>query len=129
MSLSKSPHPLFFMRKVRFIDLVNWLNLNNYFFYSTMHRHTACEGSVARIQCATGKGIKVLSANYGRLSTAICHGANYINTNTCREPTTKLKVAKFCDNRNSCEVGANSAVFGDPCKSIYKYLRVIYACV
>lgn len=95
----------------------------------TMHRHTACEGSVARIQCATGKGIKVLSANYGRLSTAICHGANYINTNTCREPTTKLKVAKFCDNRNSCEVGANSAVFGDPCKSIYKYLRVIYACV
>ncbi|PWA29456.1 hypothetical protein CCH79_00017093, partial [Gambusia affinis] len=42
--------------------------------------------------------------------------------------SSKDKVAKSCNGKQSCSIRAANSVFGEPCAGTYKYLEVEYKC-
>lgn len=50
------------------------------------------------------------------------------NTIKCPERNTTLDVMRLCDYKSRCVVTVNETYFGNPCKGVYKYLTIIYAC-
>ena len=51
-----------------------------------------------------------------------------IRGGVCASRVTLKKVRSFCNGKRSCNVIAKNNVFGDPCRGIFKYLRVQYRC-
>ncbi|XP_002157192.2 uncharacterized protein LOC100205717 isoform X1 [Hydra vulgaris] len=88
----------------------------------------ACEGKDLKIDCE-GKGvIDVINANYGRIVSGVCPGANDMNTK-CENQKKSLEVVyNSCSSKSTCVVKAENAVFGDPCYGTYKYLDVQFTC-
>jgi alpha-galactosidase len=83
------------------------------------------ERSTANLSCPSGQVIKSINfASYGT-PTGSCPS---FATSSCHASTSKSKVESSCLNKGSCSVGANNAVFGDPCQGTYKKLAVAYAC-
>ena len=39
-----------------------------------------------------------------------------------------VQIMKLCDKKKRCTVTANKTYFGNHCKGVYKFLKVIYAC-
>eukprot|EP00300_Choanocystis_sp_HF-7_P023870 c25256_g1_i1.p1 GENE.c25256_g1_i1~~c25256_g1_i1.p1 ORF type:complete len:2949 (+),score=651.92 c25256_g1_i1:1898-10744(+) len=86
----------------------------------------ACEDASVLLSCPKETRINVLRATYGRLRASPC-GSN--NTVTDCQATKALSIVKQqCHDKESCEVHANSKVFGDPCPGVSKYLEVDYEC-
>ncbi|XP_065141228.1 uncharacterized protein [Paramisgurnus dabryanus] len=91
----------------------------------------ACDSDTASLHCDQG-GIKVISANYGRTSSATCSSgkpANQISNIQCTQSSSLSVLASRCDGQKDCSIPANSTVFGDPCGGTYKYLNVSYICI
>ncbi|XP_070537090.1 adhesion G protein-coupled receptor L2-like [Ptychodera flava] len=92
-----------------------------------------CEDSEANLACATGT-IHVLSANYGRTRSDVCHNLGtsnmgyYANTD-CIGASSHSTVSEECDGTASCSVSVKNTIFGDPCGGIVKYLNVSYTCL
>ena len=96
---------------------------------SSSIRSYACEHETLHLECNEGEWISIQSANYGRLSTAVCNDNTVnIGTSPCRSDTAINIVRKTCDNHRSCDIPATNGIFGDPCSSIFKYLEVEYSC-
>nr|BAE02882.1 skin mucus lectin [Nuchequula nuchalis] len=92
-------------------------------------RETACEGSVATLECGHGQDIHVVSANYGRLDKSTCSDGKSdfsVRNTECSGPADL--VATRCNGKTSCTIEASNSVFGDPCGGTYKYLEVSYIC-
>lgn len=87
-----------------------------------------CEGGVHEIRCKPWKKIKVLSANYGRLTGGHVCGGRPIKTTHCGAAGALSKVQADCQGRWRCVLHAVNAKFGDPCYGTYKYLEVRYRC-
>merc|ERR1712200_110545 len=88
-----------------------------------------CESNrEVRLDCGENSKIKILSANYGRLSTGsnVCPGKNDQVINCIGG---SYKVHDYCNNRSRCSLWANNGFFGDPCPDVYKYLFVRMQCV
>jgi alpha-galactosidase len=84
------------------------------------------EGSTVALSCPSGQVIKSIAfASYGT-PTGSC--PNFSN-GSCHASSSKSKVESACLNKQSCTVGANNAVFGDPCVGVGKKLAVAYSCV
>ncbi|MCU0665244.1 MAG: SUEL-type lectin domain-containing protein, partial [Myxococcota bacterium] len=49
-------------------------------------------------------------------------------TSACHASSSKSNVESRCLNQQSCSVGANNGVFGDPCSGQPKKLAVVYTC-
>merc|ERR1712200_194175 len=81
-----------------------------------------------RLDCGENRKIKILSANYGRLSPGsfVCPGKNDQVTNCIGG---SYKVMSTCNNRSRCSLWANNGFFGDPCYDVHKYLWVRIQCV
>merc|ERR1712200_143769 len=81
-----------------------------------------------RLDCGENSKIKILSANYGRLSTGsnVCPGKNDQVINCIGG---SYKVHDYCNNRSRCSLWANNGFFGDPGPDVYKYLFVRMQCV
>ena len=81
-----------------------------------------CEGHSHAIHCYGGS-IKIISANYGRLTGGhICHGP--IKTTNCGAAGSLGKVKNACQGKYYCVLHATNGQFGDPCHGTRKYLEV-----
>ncbi|GLV36087.1 Calcium-independent receptor for alpha-latrotoxin [Carabus blaptoides fortunei] len=86
-----------------------------------------CEGSTAKIRCPAREVINIVYANYGRTSLLTCPSILGL-TNKCISPNATQVVRNLCENLNSCAIGANNGVFGDPCNGNKKYLNITFTC-
>ena len=82
-----------------------------------------CEHSRRVLYCHWPKKIKIVSANYGRLTGGhVCGGP--IRTTNCRASGSLGKVRGDCEGRSFCILHASNSKFGDPCYGTFKYLEV-----
>ena len=70
--------------------------------------------------------INILSAFYGRKSSAHCSYGDVSNTNCQVDATRYAKY--YAQGKDYGLASANSAEFGDPCPGITKYLEIRYEC-
>ncbi|KAL9985738.1 hypothetical protein ACROYT_G008178 [Oculina patagonica] len=88
---------------------------------------TVCEFEKATISCLNGGKIKVVEASFGRHDHSTCsHSA--IHTIECHAENSLSVMQSRCDQNPSCELYADTIVFGDPCPGTYKYLEVKFTC-
>ncbi|XP_077445183.1 L-rhamnose-binding lectin SML-like [Stigmatopora argus] len=89
-----------------------------------------CENSESFLYCEEGQRIFILGADYGRRDRNKCsfkRAPHEMENTECTRPTNI--VATECNNKDKCGIKANNALYGDPCKGIYKYLEVAYTCL
>jgi hypothetical protein len=83
------------------------------------------EGGTATLSCPSGQIIGAIAfASYGT-PTGSCPD---FSSSSCHASSSKSTVESACLNKESCTVGANNGVFGDPCVGTYKKLAVAYSC-
>ena len=75
--------------------------------------------------------MQIHQAFYGKRNGHDCRGPiSYRDTVTdCMKNTAFDSVHYLCNGRQSCDLAAESALFGDdPCPGVNKYLEVQYSC-
>ena len=88
-----------------------------------------CEGSHLSLSCPAGQTLRILRANYGRLSGSVCQGAGQgAGAGRCIQPTSLRTLTGLCGGRGRCQVEVDSKQFGDPCPGTSKYLELVYTC-
>lgn len=96
-------------------------------------QHTAlvCEGSGRLpLVCPPGMVLEINDAFYGREDNKICpHPLAYTPQTSCSSPKTLEIVNITCRGLPRCELIARTAIYGEPCKDNFNYLRVNYSCV
>ncbi|HVV49258.1 MAG TPA: hypothetical protein VHO06_06350, partial [Polyangia bacterium] len=86
---------------------------------------TAAENGTITLTCPTGQKVNAIDfASYGT-PNGTC-GA--FTTSTCNATTSTMDVSTPCLGQNTCTVGANNGVFGDPCVGTVKRLYVQVRC-
>ncbi|CAH1774964.1 unnamed protein product, partial [Owenia fusiformis] len=90
----------------------------------------ACEGAMLDVSCIEGWVIKIIRANYGRLTSNICNPRKVTeNLKTdCMSIQSLRVVMDRCDGLIRCGIPASNAIFGDPCNTTRKYLEVEHYC-
>ena len=91
-----------------------------------------CEGTQVDLFCEDNKVIRIVRANYGRISSTICSDKTQ-NTDTwstrCIQPTSLRHVTSACGHDvSSCSIHVTSSLFGDACPNTPKYLELVYTC-
>ena len=105
---------------------------------------TICQGNTFKFECANSSlAMVIYTATYGRKygGDTLCPfnaaeadpsvlRANDTDDNfvECTYQNVTLDTMRLCDYRRRCVVTANETYFGNPCKGVYKYLTIIYAC-
>lgn len=105
---------------------------------------TICQGNTFKFECANSSLTMVIFiATYGRKSggDTLCSfnaaeadpsvlRANDTDDNfvECTYRDVTLDTMRLCEHRRRCVVTANETYFGNPCKGVYKYLQIVYAC-
>ncbi|XP_068713714.1 uncharacterized protein [Montipora foliosa] len=105
---------------------------------------TICQGNTFKFECANSSlAMVIYIATYGRKSGrhTLCSfnaaeadpsvlRANDTDDNfvDCTYQDVTLDTMRLCEHRRRCVVTANETYFGNPCKGVYKYLQIIYAC-
>lgn len=96
-----------------------------------------CEHKTLNLACPHGKVLQIKSAKYGRDrgDMRTCYSSHLkdhfirIMFHNCHAGSSNGKTMSFCNDDRKCSVLAENRIFGDPCKYVYKYLRVHYDCV
>ncbi len=101
-------------------------NFFMFVYFSSFTDHV-CEGENFHLECPTGKLISITSALYGRQTAFICNDRP-ISSTDCAASNSFDIVREKCDGFQSCDIAASNSVFGDPCRSVYKYLAIEYEC-
>jgi hypothetical protein len=84
------------------------------------------ENEIATLKCPNKKLIKrICFAGYGSL-TGSCETG--FTLGACFSTSTETKVETACLKKNSCNVTASNANFGDPCSGQPKRLAIVYTC-
>jgi len=97
-------------------------------FGSPVRYVNICENQRQTISCRGNEVIRIIQANYGRLTRDFCPSRAIVSTN-CRSGVSLGKVNLSCRLKRTCSLYASNSVFGDPCFGTVKYLRVGYQCV
>ena len=71
-----------------------------------------CEGSSHVIHCYGSKRIRIISADYGRVTGEHVCGKG-VRTTNCGAAGALSKVRRNCQGRSSCVLRAGNTVFGD----------------
>ncbi|XP_029211220.2 uncharacterized protein LOC114975259 isoform X3 [Acropora millepora] len=103
-----------------------------------------CQGKTVKFKCENSSLVIVIyTATYGRSSDGytVCPFDDEVNPSVrkmndtaddnsipCPERNVTLDIMRLCDFKRRCVVTANETYFGNPCKGVYKYLTIIYAC-
>ncbi|XP_064638585.1 collagen alpha-1(XIV) chain-like [Lineus longissimus] len=90
----------------------------------------SCENSRYRlgIMCYGGGTMQIVSAMWGRMSLWTCRTGNYRKTG-CRETVkATATVKRLCNAKTTCRLSATTALFGEPCKGVSKYIEIKYKC-
>merc|ERR1719206_664891 len=97
---------------------------------NSMKTSYACQGSKLNLSCPSGFVIKIMRANYGRFSVAICNEDGITDWSVnCMAPRSLRILQDRCNLEHECEVPAESNNFGgDPCPGVPKYLEVYFGC-
>jgi len=97
---------------------------------NSMKTSYACQGSKLNLSCPSGFVIKIMRANYGRFSVAICNEAGITDWSVnCMAPRSLRILQDRCNLEHECEISAESNNFGgDPCPDVPKYLEVYFGC-
>jgi hypothetical protein len=83
------------------------------------------EGSTASLSCPSGQLIRSISfASYGT-PAGNCPS---FQRGSCHASNSQSRVESACLNKQTCSVGANNSVFGDPCSGTPKKLAITYTC-
>jgi len=90
----------------------------------------ACQGSTLSLSCPVDHVIKVMRANYGRFSVAICNEEGITDWSVnCMAPRSLRILQDRCNSEHECSITAESDNFGgDPCPGVPKYLEVYFGC-
>ena len=96
-----------------------------------------CEHERLDISCPLSQEIEIISAKYGRdkgdfrtCKRASLNGFRQrIQSHNCMSGKSTSMAKKLCNGNQKCSIMAKNNIFGDPCKGIFKYLRVKYKCV
>lgn len=97
---------------------------------------TVCENKLLTAACPAGRVIKITYALFGRAKANMktCFNKSLLAKRVaiekfkCSSKEGIPRVRKICNGRRKCIVPAITGIFGDPCKGIFKYLRVRYIC-
>jgi len=110
--------------------LVNVDSLTAASSMNSMKTSYACQGSKLNLSCPSGFVIKIMRANYGRFSVAICNEAGTTDWSVnCMAPRSLRILQDRCNLEHECEIAAESNNFGgDPCPDVPKYLEVYFGC-
>lgn len=97
---------------------------------NSMKTSYACQGSKLNLSCPSGFVIKIMRANYGRFSVAICNEEGITDWSVnCMAPRSLRILQDRCNLEHECEISAESNNFGgDPCPDVPKYLEVYFGC-
>ena len=103
-----------------------------------------CQGKTVKFKCENSSLVIVIyAATYGRSydGDTICRFDDEVNPSVrkmndtaddnsipCPERNVTLDIMRLCDFKRRCVVTANETYFGNPCKGVYKYLIILYAC-
>ncbi|EDO36833.1 predicted protein [Nematostella vectensis] len=88
-----------------------------------------CHDEMVDLSCPQGAVLDIQWALYARSAREPCpHSAN--NICTVQYPQTLAKVQEYCQGKQSCSFRVNhiDLVGFDPCRNVFKYLEVRYAC-
>ncbi|XP_032239246.2 uncharacterized protein LOC5513784 isoform X6 [Nematostella vectensis] len=103
-----------------------------------------CQGKRARIRCNNDSLVIVIyTASYGRQEKGqiICPYDEDLKTvegvngdtrddywGSCKMVDVTKQLSEACHKKKKCGINVGQEKLGQPCKGIYKYLKVIYAC-
>ncbi|XP_078372351.1 uncharacterized protein LOC144656015 isoform X2 [Oculina patagonica] len=103
-----------------------------------------CQGTTLKFKCEnTSLAMVIYAATYGReedgrtlcpfrqglVDQSVILANETDDTSVCPEMNVTSQIMKLCDKKRRCIVTVNATYFGNHCKGIYKFLKVIYACV
>lgn len=89
----------------------------------------ACQGSQLALACPPDHQIRVMRANYGRFSVAICNDKGITDWSVnCMAPRSLRIMQDRCDSLASCIVPSSLEGVTDPCPLTEKYLEAHYLC-
>merc|ERR1740124_1731264 len=110
--------------------LVNVVSLTAASSMNSMKASYACQGSKLNLSCPSGFVIKIMRANCGRFSVAICNEEGITDWSVnCMAPRSLRILQDRCNLEHECEILAESNNFGgDPCPDTPKYLEVYFGC-
>merc|ERR1740124_18141 len=110
--------------------LVNVVSLTAASSMNSMKASYACQGSKLNLSCPSGFVIKIMRANCGRFSVAICNEEGITDWSVnCITPRSLRILQDRCNLEHECEILAESNNFGgDPCPDTPKYLEVYFGC-
>ncbi|XP_076812854.1 L-rhamnose-binding lectin CSL3-like isoform X1 [Clavelina lepadiformis] len=87
----------------------------------------ACEHETpVRVKCPSLYVIDVIDAFYGRLEHNRCGSSSIAN---CKAGNSLTVIKQNCQGENSCSLEASNLVFGDPCRGVVKYIKLVYDCL
>ncbi|XP_076814782.1 L-rhamnose-binding lectin CSL3-like [Clavelina lepadiformis] len=87
----------------------------------------ACEHETPEhVRCPEYYVIDVIDAFYGRQEKDRC---GWNANDQCKAGSSLSKIKQNCQYENSCTLKAHNSVFGDPCRGVVKYIKLIYQCV
>lgn len=102
-----------------------------------------CQGTTLKFKCEnTSLAMVIYAATYGReedgrtlcpfrkglVDESVILANETDDTSVCPEMNVTSQIMKLCDKKRRCIVTVNATYFGNHCKGIYKFLKVIYAC-
>lgn len=89
-----------------------------------------------QLRCPKGKVLVIRKAFYGRnqgdmkacYKKSLKKYQKIIASTRCLSKKSLRMVRKRCGGRQACKITASNKLFGDPCKGVFKYLKVRYSC-
>lgn len=103
-----------------------------------------CQGTTLKFKCKNSSlAMVIYAATYGRqedgrtlcpfkedlVDQSVIQANETDDNSVCsNEKNVTLEIMKLCDKKRRCIVTVNETYFGNPCKGIYKFLKIIYAC-
>jgi hypothetical protein len=100
--------------------------------FPTAYITYACQDTALTLNCFTGGRVAFNAAVWGRAQNndLVCpHNtiASRIAFHCQRDVA--LELSNTCGSSTDCKFDVTSALLGDPCPGVYKYLKIDYSCV
>ncbi|CAK8674287.1 unnamed protein product [Clavelina lepadiformis] len=115
------------MKMMRCLLLLILLFIPTILAQDAAHTRYICEHEAPQqVSCPPHYVIDVIDAFYGRLEKNRCR---WNDNDHCRAPNSQSIIEGNCQDKMSCVLRAHNDVFGDPCVSVTKYVKIEYNCI
>ncbi|XP_076821838.1 uncharacterized protein LOC143468475 isoform X2 [Clavelina lepadiformis] len=115
------------MKMMRCLLLLILLFIPTILAQDAAHTRYICEHKAPQqVSCPPHYVIDVIDAFYGRLEKNRCR---WNDNDHCRAPNSRSIIEGNCQDKMSCVLRAHNDVFGDPCVSVTKYVKIEYNCI